>query len=70
MVCLIKGTEDCFNNTDEKCISFMKIVEPDTDKALQKELMKKFRNTDFYKFYSTNGVPDAFSDKIQGSNRT
>lgn len=59
------GTEDCFNNTDEKCISFMKIVEPDTDKALQKELMKKFRNTDFYKFYSTNGVPDAFSDKIQ-----
>ena len=26
--------------------------------------MKRFRNTDFYKFYSTNGVPDAFSEKI------
>ena len=26
--------------------------------------MKRFRNTDFYKFYSTNGVPDAFTSRI------
>lgn len=59
------GTDDCLNNESEDCLSFMKIVEPDTDKELQKKLMKRFRNTDFYKFYSTNGVPDAFSNKIQ-----
>jgi hypothetical protein len=58
------GTQDCYKNESEECLSFLKIVEPDTDKELQKKLMKRFRNTDFYKFYSTNGVPDAFTTRI------
>ena len=28
--------------------------------------MKRFRNTPFFRFYSTAGVPHAFSDFIQG----
>lgn len=58
------GEEDCYNNEKEGCLSFLKIIESDTDKEIQKEIMKRFRNTEFYRFYSTPGVPNAFTERI------
>lgn len=58
------GEEDCYKNEKEGCLSLLKIVESDTDKEIQKDIMKRFRNTDFYRFYSTPGVPNAFTERI------
>ena len=60
------GNEDCFNNEKSNCLSFLKIIEPDDNLNIQKDKMKRFRNTPFFRFYSTAGVPHAFSDFIQG----
>ena len=58
------GDEDCYNNEKKGCLSFLKIIEQDTDPNVQKDIMKRFRNTEFYRFYSTDGVPNAFSETI------
>ena len=58
------GEEDCYENEKEGCLSFLKIIESDTDREIQKDIMKRFRNTDFYRFYSTPGVPNAFTERI------
>ena len=60
------GTTDCYKNeTNSNCLSFIKILEPDDDKEVQKKIMSAFRKTDFYKFYSVYGVPDAFNESVR-----
>lgn len=63
------GDKDCFNDENEtNCLSFVKVLEPDDDLKKQKIIMKTFRKTHFYKFYSVYGVPDAFSEKVRSLN--